>query len=233
MRQSARSNSSYNRFAMLLYYITDRKGFDGSEAEQRAALLRRVAEAARAGVDYIQLREKDLDAADLELLAREVLRRIRENSDAARLLVNSRTEVALAIGADGVHLPAISPPVTAVRKQWMQLSDREPLIGVSAHTILEVQHAEIDGATFAVLAPIFEKSTAGAEGIGLEVLREACMLSNMPVLALGGVRLGNARACLEAGAGGIAGIRLFQEGGIQSTVDALRWLERHVSRTAG
>ena len=233
MRQSARSNSSYNRFAMLLYYITDRKGFDGSEAEQRAALLRRVAEATRAGVDYIQLREKDLDDADLELLAREVLRRIRENSDAVRLLINSRTEVALAVGADGVHLPANSPPVTEVRKQWMQQSFREPIIGISAHTIGDLQHAEIDGASFAVLAPIFEKAATGAEGIGLEVLREACMSPSIPVLALGGVRLGNARACLEAGAAGIAGIRLFQQGGIHRTVEALRWLERHVSRTAG
>ena len=207
---------------MLLYYITDRKGFDGSDAEQRAALLRRIGEAARAGVDFIQLREKDLEAADLELLAREVLRRIRENSNATRLLINSRVDVALAVRADGVHLPTDSPPVTAVRDQWMQQSFREPVIGISAHTIGDVRQAEIDGATFTVLAPIFEKVATGAQGIGLEVLREACEASRIPVLALGGVRLGNARACLGAGAAGIAGIRLFQQGDIADTVKQLR-----------
>lgn len=218
---------------MLLYYITDRKGFDGSDAEQRAALLRRVGEAARAGVDFIQLREKDLEAADLELLARETMRRIRENSVATRMLINSQTEVALAVGADGVHLPADAPPVPAVRELWMRQARRSPIIGVSAHTVGDVEQAATENASFAVFAPIFEKVATGAPGIGLDALREACAESHIPVLALGGVRLGNVRACLEAGAAGIAGIRLFQEGGIHSTVEALRWLERYASRSAG
>ncbi len=216
---------------MLLYYITDRRSFPGSDADQSASVLRCIAEAAIAGVDYIQLREKDLDPSDLELIAREALRRVRANSTTTKLLINSRVDVALAVGADGVHLPADSPQVPAIRETWMQQSDCEPIIGVSAHTVDDVQRAEEDGATFAVLAPIFEKVATGAEGIGVDALCEACASSRVPVLALGGVTLGNARACLEAGADGIAGIRLFQEGVIGRTVDALLWLARHIDRT--
>src|SRR6516162_11540861 len=99
---------------MLLYYITDRKGFGGDESDQRAALLKRIAESARADVDYIQLREKELGIVDLELLAREALHVVRENSVTTKILINTHTEIALATGADGVHLPAESPPVSAV-----------------------------------------------------------------------------------------------------------------------
>lgn len=215
---------------MLLYYITNRKGYAGTDAQQRAALLRRVAEAARAGVDYIQLREKDLDLADLELLARESLHVIRESAAATKLLINSAVEVALSVGADGVHLASNSLPVPAIRDQWLRQAQQAPIIGVSAHTLSDLQQAEADGASFAVLAPIFEKVATGASGIGLEVLAEACKSSRIPVLALGGVKLGNARACIEAGASGIAGIRLFQEGSVSRSVDALRWLARHLTR---
>jgi thiamine-phosphate pyrophosphorylase len=207
--------------AMLLYYITDRKGFDGNESERRVALLKHIAEAARAGVDYIQLREKDLSVVDLELLAREVLRVVRENSAAAKLIINTHTEIALAIGADGVHLPAGSPPASAVLAAWLDHSRRAPLIGVSAHTVTDVQLAESEGADFAVLAAIFEKAGSSAKGIGLKVLREAGEESRLPVLALGGVNLNNARACLDAGAAGVAGIRLFQQGDVGETVKRL------------
>ena len=105
---------------MLLYYITDRKSFPGPDDAQRQSLLRRIAEAARAGLDYIQLREKDLDPADLELLAREAVRRVRDKSDTTKLLINTHVDVALAVGADGVHLPANSPSVESVRMQWTQ-----------------------------------------------------------------------------------------------------------------
>ncbi|HZD31732.1 MAG TPA: thiamine phosphate synthase [Candidatus Angelobacter sp.] len=218
---------------MLLYYITDRRGFAGTEAEQRTGLLRCIGEAARAGVDYIQLREKDLDPADLELLAHQAVRAIRDSSATAKLLINTHVEIALAVGADGVHLPAGSPPAATIRRQWLQNSASEPVIGVSTHNISDAQQAEVHGANFAVLAPIFEKVETGASGIGLDVLHGACALTGMPVLALGGVKLGNARTCLEAGAAGVAGIRLFQENGVGGTVEALRWLSRQVWRSAG
>jgi thiamine-phosphate pyrophosphorylase len=213
---------------MLLYYITDRKGFAGAESDQRAALLRCIAEAARAGVDYIQLREKDLIAAKLELLAREALGVVRDTSATTKLLINSRADIALEVGADGVHLPAGSPPANEFRDYWMRLTNREPIIGVSAHSVEAVERAESDGASFAVLAPIFEKAAIAAKGIGLDVLREACSQSRIPVLALGGVSLANAHACLEAGAAGIAGIRLFQQGDVAETIHELR--ESAISR---
>jgi thiamine-phosphate pyrophosphorylase len=214
---------------MLLYYITDRKGFAGTDEEQRAALLGRVSEAARAGVDYVQLREKDLPAEELEPLAREALSAVRENSTVTKLLINSRADIAIAVAADGVHLPAGFPPADEIRDQWLRHSDREPIIGVSAHSVEDVRQAESNGASFAVLAPIFEKATTGANGIGLKTLRLACSPSpglpnTFTVLALGGVTLGNTGSCLEAGAAGVAGIRLFQQGDIAETVRRLRAL---------
>lgn len=207
---------------MLLYYITDRSGFAWSEPERRVALLHRIADAARAGVDIIQLREKDLDTANLELLAREALRLVRDNSATTKLLINTHTDVALAVGADGVHLPAWSRAVSEVRELWMRQCNIEPLIGVSAHSVADLQQAEAEGASFAVLAPIFEKLATGSKGIGLDILREACGKSGIPVLALGGVTLANARACFNAGAAGLAGIRLFQQGEVGRTANALR-----------
>jgi thiamine-phosphate pyrophosphorylase len=207
---------------MLLYYITDRKGFAGSDADQRAALLLRIAEAATAGVDYIQLREKDLSGTDLAGLATLALKVIRDNSPATKLLINTHAGIAHKVGADGVHLPAGSLPASDIRAVWLQETDRVPLIGVSAHDIAEARRAEFTGASFAVLAPIFEKVRFRSEGLGLDTLRKACTLLALPVFALGGVNLANARDCLNAGAAGIAGIRLFQHGDVSRTVNALR-----------
>ncbi len=209
------------------------KASPAATLDQRVALLRRIDEAARAGVDYIQLREKDLGPADLELIAREALHRIRATSANTKLLINGRVDVALEVGADGVHLPANSPPVSMVRREWSQQQSRDQIISVSAHTIGDVQRAGNDGATFAVLAPIFEKVATGSKGIGLDALRQACKSSPIPVLALGGVSLGNARACLTAGAAGIAGIRVFQETSLAPTVEALRWLSRRLESAVG
>lgn len=209
---------------MLLYYISDRHGFAGDEAERRAALLLRLAEAARAGVDYIQLREKDLPRSEFEILAQQALGTVRRNSDQTKLLLNTYADIALAVGADGVHLPAGSVSPTALRVPWRLRSDRDPTIGVSAHNVEDVRRSEAEGASLAVLAPIFEKAAASAQGIGLDVLRRACTGSRMPVLALGGVTLLNARECLDAGAAGVAGIRLFQQGDVAETVRRLRAL---------
>jgi thiamine-phosphate pyrophosphorylase len=219
---------------MLLYYITDRHAFPGDEAHQRRALLQRVGEAAAAGIDYIQLREKDLSTRDLERLASEAVATVRANSSTTRLLINGRVDVALACGADGVHLPGNSLPASEVRSIWMRSADRAPVIGLSAHSVDEVRYAEAHGADFAVLAPIFEKPKTELRGLGLGLLTIACRgtlapenteaapQSSFPVLALGGVRLDNAVACTRAGASGVAGIRLFQEGNVADAVRALR-----------
>lgn len=223
---------------MLLYYITDRRSFGGTEAEQRNAVLRRIAEAARAGVDYVQLREKDLSPRELESLAREALCAVRDNSDSSRLLINGRTDIALACDADGVHLPGGEIAASEVRALWMKCSDRPPVIGVSAHSAAEVRYAHAHGTDFTVFAPIFEKVQTSTKGVGLDALRECCATpiatanteqgysGSFAVLALGGVTLANAPACLEAGASGVAGIRLFQMGDVAQTVRQLRELAR-------
>jgi thiamine-phosphate pyrophosphorylase len=206
--------------APILYYITDRQAFQGDARSKQRQLLGKVEEAGRAGVDYIQLREKDLAARELEALAREALNIVHKTSlrtengePRTALLINSRTDVALAVGADGVHLPASDLDAQEVRRVW-NLSDagvrRRAKISVSCHSVEEVQQAASHGADLAIFAPVFEKKDApGARPAGLEALRQACK-AKIPVLALGGVTLENASACLDAGAAGIAGIRLFQ-----------------------
>jgi len=218
----------------LLYYITDRSQFPGDEGVRRHALLAKAAEAARAGVDYIQLREKDLSARELETLTRQVVAAVRENSPSTRLLINSRTDVALAAGADGVHLRAIDVAPHEVR-QVLEVSAHRPpitdrfLVASSCHTAADVFHAESDAADFAVFAPVFEKRDAPVfekkdkQPTGLAALREACR-AKIPVLALGGVTVENAASCLNAGAAGIAAIRLFQENKIEDVARALRAL---------
>jgi thiamine-phosphate pyrophosphorylase len=210
----------------LLYYITDRSQFPGDERARRRALLAKIAEAARAGVDYIQLRERDLSTRELETLAREVAELVRENSPSTRLLINSRTDVALAAGADGVHLRADDVEPHEVR-QVLDASDRPPLaigqflVAISCHSNEDVIRAESEAADFAVFAPVFGKrGTAGTPPAGLAALREACR-AEISVLALGGVNLENAASCLNAGAAGIAAIRWFQENKIEDVVRTL------------
>jgi thiamine-phosphate pyrophosphorylase len=211
----------------LVYYITDRSQFDGSEQTRRRTLLAKVIEAARAGVDYIQLRENDLSARGLETLAREVLALVRERSQSTRVLINSRTDVALAAGADGVHLRAqdIEPDeVRSIVKLFsgQPATDSKFIVSASCHSVADVFRAESNGGDCSVFAPVFGKSAAPAiQPAGLGMLREACH-ANIPVLALGGVTLENAASCMDAGAAGIAGIRLFQNNKIEDIVRALR-----------
>jgi thiamine-phosphate pyrophosphorylase len=220
-----------------LYYITDRTAFPGDEAARRHHLLGKIAEAARAGVEYIQLREKDLSTQDFEKLAREavdMLREIRRETRnrklETRLLINSRTDVALAVDADGVHLRGddISPreavTIQSIVGGNLRQGTRNLLTAVSCHSVEDVRRAQREGASFAVLAPIFGKpATPPVPALGLEALKIACQ-GKLPVFALGGVSLENARACMDAGATGIAAIRSFQNNNIQEVVRQLRQL---------
>lgn len=225
-----------NAPSCLLYYITDRTAFSGDEIFRRRRLLEKIAEAARARVDYIQLREKDLSARELEILGREavkILDQLRTENRELRtaLLINSRMDVALAVGADGVHLRSDDISPQELRSIWnrrgagasiSENSPTRPLIGVSCHSPAEVSQAAAAEASFAAFAPVFEKKdTPAVQPAGLAALREACC-ARIPVLALGGVTLSTARSCLNAGASGIAAIRLFQDNDIATVVSRLR-----------
>jgi thiamine-phosphate pyrophosphorylase len=213
-----------------LYYITDRTQFPGDRLEQEHRLLEKIAECAAAGIEMVQLREKDLEVRALEELAHKAMAAL--GTSRTRLLINSRTDVALACGAHGVHLRAHDLRASEVRAIFLQAhvptgqAGAIPVIGVSAHSVVEVASAEAHGADFAVFAPVFEKEGA-TNREGLEQLRLICHRAEMaqppmPVLALGGITLENAQCCLEAGAAGIAAIRLFQQGEVDTVVKKLR-----------
>ena len=209
---------------MLLYYITDRTQFSENEILRRTALLERISAVAKCGVDFIQLREKDLSGRELELLAREVVRAIRPASGNTRLLINSRVDIALAVGADGVHLRSADISAVEVRRIWRSASgERNPIIAVSCHNPDDVSRAAASQADFVVFGPVFEKGSAPA--IGLESLHSVSRC-NIRTLALGGVNPDNAASCLKAGAAGVAGIHLFQEGNVAETVVKLRSLKK-------
>ena len=200
---------------MILYAITDRHQLPGSD--KLAAVEDFVARAARSGIDYIQLREKDLSSRALEHLAHRCMAHIdsarEEIGSRTKLLINSRADIAIACGADGVHLRSrTSGEISAAdaRAIFDRSGISHAVIAVSCHTENEVLLAESEGAEFAVLGPIFAKGDQ--PGIGLEALRRVCSRkpAPMPVLALGGVALENACRCVETGAAGIAAIRLFQ-----------------------
>jgi thiamine-phosphate pyrophosphorylase len=215
----------------MLYYITDRRAFPGDDIAQRHALLDKIEEAAEAGVDYVQLRERDLGSRELERLAAGALERvfrahsrITHGEQRTALLINSRTDVAIAVGAEGVHLPANNLSPISVRSLWSASHDSLTglTISVSCHTFEDVSKAESEQADLALFAPVFEKKDAPTRpATGLDDLRAACR-SRIPVLALGGVTLENATACVDAGAAGIAAIRLFQENNIADVVRKLR-----------
>ena len=165
-----------------------------------------AARAAAAGVSMIQVRAKELPARDLAALAKCIV-------DVARgvpVLVNTRADVALAAGAQGVHLPADSPSPAI----WRAGVPGEFLIGVSCHTIEELARAEAEGADFAVFGPIFPtRSHPDASPRGLDALAAAVRVVRLPVYALGGVTSENAPLCIAAGAAGVAGISLFNRSG--------------------
>jgi thiamine-phosphate pyrophosphorylase len=221
---------------LLLYYITDRSQFSSSRNESVRLLLDRISAAASAGIDAIQLREKDLNARELVELgtrAAEIVRGVNTHGTSrtrTRLLVNSRVDAAIAFAADGVHLRSDDVSATDARVIFAQAGVSTPLIGVSCHTVQEVLLAEGHGADFAVYGPVFGKSSGQGAAAGLAGLKEASHRRRatqhpIPVLALGGVTVSNAADCLKAGADGIAGIQLFQNGNVMDTISRLRKLK--------
>ncbi len=187
----------------------------GDEPQRQAALVREAIRWVREGVDFIQLREKDLSTATLTALARQILTAIAGTTSHTKLLINSRADIAIATGAHGIHLTATPDELTptGVRRLYASAGLPRPIITVSCHTFEEAQNASQNGADAILLAPVFEKIASGqaiSPGLGLEQLRAVCVaLTPTPVYALGGVSLENAHSCIAAGAAGIAGIRIF------------------------
>ncbi len=178
-----------------LYLITDRKAVRSGRD-----LVEAVRAALEGGVRAVQLREKDLGARELYSLALPLRGLTRKFG--ARLLVNDRIDVALAVEADGVHLGGRSLPVSAARK----ILGPQRLIGVSTHRPAEIAAACAEGADFVTFGPVYATPSKAPYGdpVGPQRLAEACQSSKMPVFALGGVKPDRVRKVLAAGASGVA-----------------------------
>lgn len=182
-----------------LLAISDRAGLRrGAPRRSLPAWARALA---AAGVPALLLREKDLPDRAVHCLARTLRRRL---PPPGRLLVIGRADIALAAGADGVHLPADGVPTAAVRRGFGPL-----LVGRSTHTLAEVAAAAEAGASYVTFGPVFASPGKG-EPTGLDRLARACA-AGIPVLALGGIGLPELPLVAAAGAAGAAGIRLFAD----------------------
>lgn len=176
-------------------------------------LIACVRVATAANVDWIQVREKDLPSRALLALVRDVIGAGATSDAAAKVIVNDRLDVALAAGADGVHLGHTSMPVEDVVR-WCRSGNapKEFLVGASCHSISEAIDARAAGADYLFFGPIFDTPSKRALGApqGTAELAVICAAARLPVLAIGGVSAANAQECLRAGAAGVAAIREFQ-----------------------
>ncbi len=202
----------------ILCYVTDRRSLADtsspsvSDCENLSAIVRRIL---AAGIDWVQIREKDLPGRALAKLAREA---VVAASPASRILVNGHMDIAVAARAGGLHLGETSLPIAEVT-HWLRVpgpnrpATKNFFVGASTHSLGSARDAERDGADYIFFGPVFATPSKAAFGApqGLERLREVCASLHIPVLAIGGITLANARHCLEAGVAGIAAIRLFQD----------------------
>jgi thiamine-phosphate pyrophosphorylase len=203
----------------ILCYVTDRRSLHvPSVPASPESLLHTVEAAVQAGIDWVQIREKDLSGRECAALTREALKHAAKsfaaNGRSARILVNDRLDVALAERAGGVHLGENSLPVReAKRLVESRLLSTDFLVGVSCHSLDAAKSAAGDGVDYIIFGPVFATPSKAAYGTpqGLERLAAICRAVSIPILAIGGITLYNAASCLSAGAAGIAAIRLFQE----------------------
>ena len=192
-----------------LYLITDRK-------QTKVPLPDAVRMALQGGVRAIQLREKDLPVRDLLDLSHELRKLTRQFG--AKLFINDRVDVAVAVDADGVHLGHQSMPPEAVRK----IVGRDRIIGVSTHNILEAKAAEAGGADFITFGPVFftpSKAIFG-DAVGLEYLKSASSAVLIPIYGLGGLKSGNIKQVIAYGAYGVSMISaIFTADDIQKAAE--------------
>lgn len=205
--------------------MTDRRSLPAPAVATK--LAEKIASIAAAGVDWVQIREKDLSGRELAELTREVTAQKR----AARIIVNDRVDVAVTEGAGGVHLGETGLPVADVTKwvkrtasgvvvsddgvasQFPAAARQDFLIGASCHSLESAKAAVRDGADYIFFGPVFAtpSKVKSGEPQGVKKLAEVCNAVALPVIAIGGITIENARECVAAGAAGIAAIRLFQD----------------------
>jgi thiamine-phosphate pyrophosphorylase len=201
----------------LLCYVTDRHVLVAP-----SLLAEQISRAIAAGIDWIQIREKDLSARELLEVARAAVKvaAALPRANGTRIIINDRLDVVLAAGAGGVHLGEASMSIAAVSAWRREVSLRENsarefLIGASCHSVEAVRTAERDGADYVIFGPVFATPSKEKFGSpqGIKLLAEASKAVRIPVLAIGGITEANARECFAAGAAGIAAIRMFSEAG--------------------
>jgi thiamine-phosphate pyrophosphorylase len=185
----------------VVHLITDRRLVPDLVAHAERALA-----GFPPGCIAVHVREKELRGAELLVLSRALVAVCRRHGQ--RCLVNDRLDVALAAGADGVHLPSAGIPPAAARR----LAGPEALIGVSCHGLADVRRALAGGASFATFGPVHDTPSKRPWGapVGLEALRGAAGLG-LPLVGLGGVTPENAAEVRAAGASGVAAIRAWLE----------------------
>jgi thiamine-phosphate pyrophosphorylase len=219
----------------ILCYVTDRRSLPAApQLDLIQPLLGRIAAIAGAGVDWIQIREKDLSAKQSASLVHQASDRVSKQGShskpATRIIVNDRLDVALAEQAGGVHLGENSLPVDEAKRLLRsspvaQSPARDFIVGISCHSLEAAKSAASSGADYIFFGPVFATPSKAAFGAprGLDRLAQVCSSVNIPVLAIGGITLANVSSCLSAGASGIAAIRLFQDSSDHaSIVDAIR-----------
>jgi thiamine-phosphate pyrophosphorylase len=198
----------------ILCYVTDRRALAVPVGGSREVALReQIRRATAGGLDWIQLREKDLDTRSLFGLAHMATEASRTSGAGTAIMINDRLDVVLAARAAGVHFGEASLPIGEVVRWKRQTEKNEFLTGVSCHSLAGALAAARDGADYIFFGPVFATPSKAAFGSpqGLARLAEVSSAVRIPVLAIGGITLENAMRCLEAGAAGIAGIRLFQD----------------------
>ena len=192
----------------IICYVTDGSSLANSSSQNLLAVIQ---SAAVAGVDWIQIREKTLSGRELFNLVSEAIAATAQFG--TRITVNDRLDVALAAGAEGVHLGAQSLPTDTV-VNWRRAGNVPAsfLIGVSCHSLDDAVAAEQAGADYIFFGPVFPTPSKVRFGPpqGPDKLAAVCTNVKMPALAIGGIDQENAAECVCTGAAGIAAIRMFQ-----------------------